>query len=112
MIDEIIRRGSLSTPLQPEPEPQWQLPTSDGASQFASTLQWLLSVKLEACHAVLAGIGYGEDLDLLVEGDDSEIAEILASVEQLAVDDKRDRPKVKKFKRELSKLRGRGEQFV
>ena len=48
---------------------------------------------------------------MLIEGDGDEVAEILAAVEQLAVDDKKAKPKLKKFKRELSKLRGHAEQF-
>ena len=51
------------------------------------------------------------NLDMLQQGHGDVVAEILAAVEQLAVDDKKAKPKVKKFKRELAKLRGREEQF-
>jgi hypothetical protein len=98
--------------LEPEPEPEPERPAvPEGVPPFASVLEWLSASKLEACHAALDEIGYGDDLDMLIEGDGDEVAEILTAVEQLAVDDKKAKPKVKKFKRELSKLRGRAEQF-
>ena len=95
--------------VEPEPEPQPQ--PAEGEPPQQSVLEWLSASKLEACHAALDEIGYGDDLDMLIEGDGDEVAEILAAVEQLAVGDKKAKPKVKKFKRELSKLRGRAEQF-
>ena len=78
---------------------------------FASVLEWLSASKLEVCHAALNELGYGEDVDMLIEGDSDEVVDILAAVEKLAVHDKKAKPKVKKFKRELAKLRGREEQF-
>ena len=59
----------------------------------------------------LEEIGYGEDLTMLIEGDEEEVSEMLKVVEALATGDKKAKPKVKKFKRELARLRGRGEQF-
>ena len=69
-------------------------------------MEWLSASKLEACHAALDEIGYGDDLDMLIEGDGDEVAEIFAAVEQLAVDDRKAKPKVKKFKRESPSCEG------
>jgi hypothetical protein len=110
MVDEIIRRGGVAR-MEPEPEPEPEPPVLEGVAPFASVLKWLSASKLEAFHAALEEIGYGDDLDMLTEGDGDEVAEVLAAVEKLAVGDKKAKPKVKKFKRELAKLRGREEQF-
>ena len=68
-----------------------------------SVLAWLKSVKLEACYASLSELGYGEDLEMLEEGDEEEVADILAAIEAIEGVKK---PTVKKFTRELKKLRG------
>jgi hypothetical protein len=107
--------GGLS---EPEPEPAAALDASYGSipegvpPSFASTLEWLADAKLEACHAALERIGYGDDLSMVADGDEEEIAEILAAVEQLAADDQKAKPKVKKFKRELARLRWRVYKFA
>lgn len=71
-----------------------------------------MSIKLEVCHAALEDEGYGEDHDMIVEGDEEEVIAMIAAVERIAVDDKKAKPKVKKFKRELATLRGKGENFA
>ena len=69
---------------------------------------WLKSLKLEACHDALNDLGYGEDIDLITDGDDEEVADMIAAVEAVEGIKK---PTVKKFKRELAKLRGKGESL-
>lgn len=76
---------------------------ADTPLSFASTKAWLGAIKLES-HRI-------EDLTMLIEGDDEEVSEMLNAVEALAMGDKKAVPQVKKFKRELARLRGRGEQF-
>ena len=70
---------------------------------------WLTGIKLEVCHAALAELGYDEDLDMVVDGDDEEVADMLGAV--VAIEGIK-KPALKKFKRELAKLRGRGESFA
>ena len=70
--------------------------------------EWLQAIKLQVCYAALAEQGYGEDLDMVVDGDEEEVAVMLAAVEGM---DGVKLPIVKKFKRELAKLRGQGERF-
>ena len=86
--------------VQPEPEPEPEL--SEGVPP-RTVLAWLQSVKLEACHEALSDLGYGEDLEMLEEGDEEEVADILAAIEAIEGIKK---PTVKKFTRELKKLRG------
>ena len=50
MVQKLLECGGLEG-VPPEPPAP------------ASTLEWLVSHKLEACHAPLEAIGYGEDLD-------------------------------------------------
>ena len=78
---------------------------------FSSLQAWLAAIKLEDCYTALDEIGYGQDLTMLIDGDEEEVSEMLKAVEGFASDDKKAKPKVKKFKRELARLRGRGEQF-
>ena len=54
-------------------------------------------------------IGYGEDLDMVLDADEEEVADMLAAVEGIVGVKK---PTIKKFKRELAKLRGKGETFL
>ena len=68
---------------------------------------WLKSLKLEACLDALNDLGY-EDIDLVTDGDDEEVADMIAAVEAVEGIKK---PTVKKFKRELAKLRGKGESL-
>jgi hypothetical protein len=82
---------------EPEPEPE-----------PASVEAWLLSVKLTACTEALATAGYDEDLDMVLDADEEEVSDMLAVVEGIAGVKK---PTIKKFKRELAKLRGKGETF-
>ena len=62
---------------------------------------WLTSLKLETCLDALNDLGY-EDIDLVTDGDDEEVADMIAAVEAVEGIKK---PTVKKFKRELAKLR-------
>ena len=65
-------RNSIS---EPEPEPKPELP--EGVPPHArNVLEWLESVKLDVCHAALAELDYGEDLDMIKEGDDEEVDDI------------------------------------
>ena len=92
--------------------------TSCGAAQVSPpaqiaplgrpTLSWEAVAPPIVCHAALAEQGYGEDLDMVVDGDEEEVAVMLAAVEGM---DGVKLPIVKKFKRELAKLRGQGERF-
>ena len=50
------------TQVQPEPEPE----LSEGVPP-RTVLAWLQSVKLEACYASLAELGYDEDVDMIIE---------------------------------------------
>ena len=74
----------------------------------ASVLEWLASVKLQACHPALDEQGYGDDIDMVLDGDEEEVSVMLSSVMEM---EGVQLPIVKKFKRELAKLRGRGETF-
>lgn len=95
----------------PQPEDTGPRLAADTSLSFTSTKAWLDAIKLADCHVALEEIGYGEDLTMLIEGDEEEVSEMLKAVEALATGDKKAKPKVKKFKRELARLRGRGEQF-
>ena len=117
MIEEILRRGNTApSSEEPEPEPV-SLPegvplsvqvSAPPARAYESVAEWLQAIKLQVCYAALAEQGYGEDLDMLVDGDEEEAAVMLAAVEGI---DGVKLPIVKKFKRELAKLRGQGERF-
>ena len=71
----------------------------------------LQRVKLVQCHAALDATGYGDDIDMLLDGDEEEMADIVGAVQAIGVADKRLKGAVKKFMRELAKLRGQGETF-
>ena len=73
-----------------------------------TVVEWLKPLKLEVCLDALGDLGYGEDIELIVEGDEEEAAAIVAAVEGI---DGVKLPTVKKFKRELAKLRGKGESL-
>eukprot|EP01043_Picozoa_sp_COSAG02_P040496 COSAG02_NODE_3283_length_7019_cov_7.319364_4_plen_288_part_00 len=77
-------------------------------SQPESVVEWLSSVKLQMCHAALAAAGYRDDLDMLIEGDDEEVNDMIAAVAGIEGIQK---PTMKKFLRELAKLRKKGETF-
>ena len=55
----------------------------------------------------MQAIGYDEDLDTVLDADT--VAGMLAAVEGIVGVKK---PTIKKFKRELAKLRGKGETFL
>ena len=101
--------ASTPTAMEPEPEPVG-LPEGVPAAP-ATVLEWLQRVKLAQCHAALDETGYGEDIDMLLDGDEEEMADIVEAVKAIGVADKRLKGAVKKFMRELAKLRGQGEIF-
>ncbi len=68
-----------------------------------TVLAWLQSVKLEACCASLAELGYDEDVDMIIDEEEEEVPAMVAAVEAT---EGIKRPTVNKFKRELKKLRG------
>ena len=77
--------------------------TDAPAQQQQQTVRaWLSSVKLDVCIAPLAELGYDDDLDMVREGDDEEVADMLRAISAIAGVKK---PTVKKFTRELEKLR-------
>ena len=89
--------------------------TADGpASAAAPSLtidEWLTQVRLSVFVDCLARLGYKGDLGYtsdLVEVDSEELEDIMRAVEGVEGVMK---PAVKKFKREIAKLRGRGESF-
>ena len=100
---------------EPPPEPVQHSPapvvgtTPVAPSQPESVAEWLEIVKLQMCHAALAEVGYGDDIDMLIEGDEEEVKVIIAAV--AGMEGVQNVPKVKKFLRELAKLRGKGETF-
>ena len=64
--------------------------------------EWLKQTNLEMCGGALNELGC-DDMDMLVEGDKEDIADIVAAVEATEGTKKL---AAKKFKRELAKLRG------
>ena len=73
----------------------------------ATVAEWLKQIKLEVCLDALNDVGC-DDMSILLEGDEEDIAEIIAEVE--AVEGIKNLW-VKKFKREVAKLRGKNEVF-
>ena len=75
--------------------------------QPRTAAEWLKSLDLQVCADALNELGY-DKIDLITDGDDEEVAAIVAAVEGI---DGVKLPTVKKFKRELAKLRGKDENF-
>ena len=73
----------------------------------ATVEEWVKQVQLEVCLNVLKDLGC-DDMDMLVEGDDEDMADIIAAVEAA---EEIKKLSFKKFKRELAKLRGKNETF-
>ena len=69
---------------------------------------WLHEAKLHMCEAALAEVGYDAELDMIIDGDAEEVADMIGAVESIEGIKK---PIVKKFKRELAKVRGKGESL-
>ena len=65
-------------------------------------------ITLEVCLATLAALDYGDELEMIIEGDEEEMGDIVGAVEAIEGVSK---AKIKKFKRELAKLRGKGENL-
>ena len=75
--------------------------------QPRTAAEWLKSLDLEVCTDALNELGY-DKIDLITDGDEEEVADMIAAVEALEGIKK---PTAKKFKRELAKLRGKGESL-
>ncbi len=60
---------------------------------------------VRVCAAALADLGYDEGLDMIAEADEEEVGDMVAAVEGI---DGIKKPTVKKFKREVAKLQGKG----
>ena len=108
MVDEIQRRSgclSLAATLEPEPEPE--LGVSEGVPPFASTREWLADINLEMYHAALDELGYGEDIQMIIDGDDEEVQDMIGAVQDMIVAvggvAEVKKAHLKKFKRELAK---------
>ena len=52
--------------------------------------------------------GYDAELEMVIEGDDEEVAYMIEAVQAM---EGIKLPTIKKFKRELAKVRGKGEKF-
>eukprot|EP01045_Picozoa_sp_COSAG04_P027537 COSAG04_NODE_4054_length_2335_cov_2.029964_2_plen_90_part_00 len=75
--------------------------------QPRTVAEWLKSLDLEVCTDVLNELGY-DKIDLITDGDEEEVADMITAVEAAEGIKK---PTAKKFKRELAKLRGKGESL-
>ena len=95
--------------VPPHPQAQPKLEVEREPAELPQVGAWLQSVKLSACVDALQAIGYDEDLDMVLDADEEEVADMLAAVEGIVGVKK---PTIKKFKRELAKLRGKGETFL
>ena len=58
-----------------------QIVVASSAEQGVSAGAWLQSIKLSACVDALALAGYDEDLDMILEADGEEVADMIAAVE-------------------------------
>ena len=90
--------------LEPEPEPELE-PEPEPRKTYEHVRDWLAAKKLEDFSEVMEEEGYIDCVDL-VEAEDDEVPEILAAA--AAVEDVK-KPALRKFKRELAALRGKGE---
>jgi len=93
---------------EPEPEPAPVPPVGTRTVQ-----DWLESVNMDWCHGVLVDLGYvgpifGQ-IDQIKEADEDEVVDMMAAVQTISTSAS---GRVKKFKRELAKLRGLGETFA
>ena len=96
-------RLSLSTHVRSDSPPD-----ADGTTPFAPTREWLADIKLEMCHAaLLKELDYDEDMQMVIDGDDEEVQDMIGAVEGV----EGVKPHLKKFKRELAKFQGKNEQF-
>ena len=83
-------------------------PEPEAAGGFETVAAWLLATKCDMCESVLAELGYDEEIGMIIEGDDEEVQSMLAAVQGI---EGVKIPTVKKFKRALAKVRGKGEEF-
>ena len=95
----------VATPAAAQVVPSSPMLTAQGEHTVAS---WLQDTKLAMCEEALAEAGYDAELDMIIEGDAEEVADMLEAVEAIGGIKK---PTVKKFKRELAKIRGQAETF-
>ena len=68
-----------SVPSSVPSEADWSV--TEGATPFASTHEWLADIKLEMCHAALKELGYDEDMQMVIDGDDEEVQDMIGAVE-------------------------------
>ena len=69
---------AASSDLAPAPE---SAPESAPEPAPESVAEWLESVKLGGpCFAALKAIGYEDDLEMIIDGDDEELQDIIAAV--------------------------------
>ena len=99
---------------EPEPEPapaaaapSPAVPPVGGAKRTVA--DWLQEASLAMCEASLAEASYDAELQMVIEGDEEEVADMIEAVGAVEGIKK---PTVKKFKRELAKVRGKGETFA
>jgi hypothetical protein len=102
--DNYVPAATTRFPPQSEPETE-----HEPEPELVSVGAWLQSIKISVCVDALALAGYDEDMDMILEADGEEVADMIAAVAGIAGVKK---PTVKKFKRELAKLRGKGESFA
>ena len=88
--------GEFDVDVETEPEPE-PLGTHDG-----TVARWLSKKKLEVCADALAELGYDAELDMVKEGDDQEVQDMIKAVEAIKGFK---RAHVNKFKRKLDEVR-------
>ena len=81
---------------------------AEATVKWDSVAEWLAAKKLAICEAALAEAGYEDELEMIIDGDDEEIADMIAAVESIQGIKK---PTVKKFKRALAEVRAKGETY-
>jgi hypothetical protein len=98
-----------TTPLEVEEEALPAAAPNPVGDTGRTVAGWLRKTKLEMCEAALAEAGYDAELEMVVDGDVEEVADMISAVE--AVEGIKKKTTVKKFKRELAKVRGKGEMI-
>ena len=102
-------RAKQQTTCAVEPEPEIALATGAPAPTWSTVAEWLEATKLTVCQAALEAAGYDDELIEVVEADEEEVVDIIAAVEGIEGIQK---PKLRRFKRGLAKVRGKGEAFA
>ena len=103
---------------EPEPEPESEPAPATAAPSPAAppvggakrtVADWPQETSLAMCEASLAEAGCDTELQMVIEGDEEEVADMIEAVGAIEGIKK---PTVKKFKRELAKVRGKDETFA